>query len=181
MRRKNRWQNVNTKIYHSYTDLNIIPMPGFVVISFPHGDLHVLNTNSLYFVYFGWATVVLHSLPSWWSLHPEQWSTNPKTSQPWRWRQIDQDRISQLEKGMSRQKLLRLCKSRQTCLALHERDKNSDCSNNYFGVMFELRWNWLSPTRHKEDHCRVTNSHEDSATPTPCYIIFSCEPAANQR
>ena len=67
---------------------------------------------------FGWAKVVWYSLPSWWSLHLEQWSTSPKTSLPWRWRKIVLGNISLLEKGICCKKILCLWKSPQTCLAL---------------------------------------------------------------
>ena len=56
----------------------------------------------------GWAKVVWYSLPFWWILHLEQWSTSPKKSLPW---QIVLGRISLLEKGICCKKKFSVCES----------------------------------------------------------------------
>jgi len=118
---------------------------------FSHADLQVLNTNFLWFVYFinlQRKTLTGQQFSRIVYRFGEASTLSSEARAPRLWRQIVQGRISLVEKGICGQKIICLWKSPRTCLALHSMDNNRNGSNNnYFGLLFEFRWNWFRPTR----------------------------------
>ena len=147
---------------------NLTTHYGLVVTSFPHGDLHVLNTNFLWCVYFinlQRKTLAGQKLSGIVYRFGEASTLSSEARAPRRLYLEGEDKLFWIEFrylriGFVLKKQFSVCeKSPRTCLALQNMDEDSEGSNYNYFLLFEFRWNWFRPTRHKEDHCQYFDQY----------------------